>query len=395
MKSKQSLFVITTLVIGFVLIASLIAFMPGQAATNLVVNPGFETGSLSPWTSWNNSVVTGNAHSGTYSMRDGTAAGSGEQTITGLLANENYLLTGWVKTSKSTVTAQVGVKNFGGTETYKTSKSTSWTQLSINFTTGPSSTSATIYCYKPTTNNYVYCDDFSLTDVGSAPTPTPAPTKVLVWSDEFNDTVKDTSKWGYEIGYIRNNEAQYYTNLATNSYEDGSGVLTIKAIRESYQGYAYTSASLNTKGKASWTYGRFEMRARIPTALGTWPAWWWLGTNVDTVGWPACGEIDMMEFYRSISLYNVMDSGQHWFGYNEAFTDSTNYHVWRMEWAAANNIKLYRDDVLKLTYTGGDAAFSRPAYLLINLAIGGSQGGDPSGTTFPQYYYIDYIRIYQ
>ena len=233
------------------------------------------------------------------------------------------------------------------------------------------------------------------TPTTGGPTATTPPSSwVLTWSDEFNDTTIDTSKWGYELGYVRNSEAQYYTNRPENSYEDGSGVLTIKAIRENYQGYAYTSASLNTKGKAWWTYGKFEIRARIPTDLGAWPAWWWLGTNIDQVGWPASGEIDMMEFYRSMSLYNVMDSGQHWFGFNEAFTDSTNYHIWTMEWISASNIKLYRDGVLKLSYNGGDAAFARPGYMLANLAVGGSQGGDPSGTTFPQYYYIDYIRVY-
>ena len=137
------------------------------------------------------------------------------------------------------------------------------------------------------------------------------------------------------------------------------------------------------------------MRAKIPTASGAWPAWWALGTDIDTVGWPRSGEIDMMEFFRLTSLYNVMDSQQSWQSYTEPFTDNANYHVWDMEWNSSKEIKLYRDGVLETTYTGGDHAFDKPFYILANLAIGGDNGGDPSKTTFPLYYYIDYIRVYQ
>lgn len=231
-----------------------------------------------------------------------------------------------------------------------------------------------------------------------APTAKPAKTATpgwhLVWSDEFDGPSIDTTKWGYEIGNIRNHEAQYYTSRPENSYIE-NGNLVIQANREDYNGSAYTSASLNTKDKYSWTYGRFEMRAKIPTASGAWPAWWALGTDIDTVGWPQSGEIDMMEFFRLTSLYNVMDSQQQWTSYTEPFTDNTNYHVWVMEWNSSKEIKLYRDDVLEITYTGRDPAFDKPFYLLVNLAIGGDNGGDPSKTTFPLKYYIDYIRVYQ
>src|SRR5689334_17992126 len=115
-------------------------------AANLVSNPGFETGALSPWGNWNNSVVASNAHTGTYSMQVGTATGSGEQVISGLSPNTAYVLTGWVKTSATSVTGNIGVKNFGGTETFQSSTSTTYTQRTINFTTGAGSTSATIYC---------------------------------------------------------------------------------------------------------------------------------------------------------------------------------------------------------------------------------------------------------
>ena len=162
---KSSRFAIAAFALGIALMVGPVNAQPTQAAgdqVNLVQNPGFETGVLSPWGSWNNSVVASSAHSGTYSMRVGRAAGSGEQTIYGLSPNTSYVLTGWVQTSKSTVAGRIGVKNHGGTETFQTSTSTAYTQLTVSFTTGTANTSATIYCYKPTSNGYVYCDDFNI-----------------------------------------------------------------------------------------------------------------------------------------------------------------------------------------------------------------------------------------
>ena len=228
----------------------------------------------------------------------------------------------------------------------------------------------------------------------------------LVWQDEFNkEGAPDTAYWRFEKGFVRNQELQWYQ--ADNAYCK-NGYLIIEGRREARpspvyvsgskdwkkkrDSIQYTSSSINTAGKLAWKYGRFIMRGRIDISPGMWPAWWTLGIEGN---WPANGEIDMMEFYRSTALYNIMDSGQHWFSYTEGFTDSTNYHTWVMEWNSASSIKLYRDGVLKITYTGGNSAFSKPFYMLANLAIGGNSGGDPSGTAFPQYYYIDYIRVSQ
>src|SRR5687767_10628309 len=138
-------FAIVILIFGF---AALLngSFVAQVEAANLVANPGFESGALSPWGNWNNSVVANNARTGTYSMRVGTATGSGEQVIGGLSPNTAYVLTGWVKTSSTSVTGQIGAKNFGGSEVFQTSTSTTYTQRTINFTTGPSGTSVTIYC---------------------------------------------------------------------------------------------------------------------------------------------------------------------------------------------------------------------------------------------------------
>ncbi len=226
----------------------------------------------------------------------------------------------------------------------------------------------------------------------------------LVWSDEFNGPAIDTSNWGYELGYVRNNEQQYYTNRPENARIE-NGNLLIEARRESYAGYAYTSASLTSQNKRQFQYGRWEMRGRIPTPSGSWPAWWALGSNIDSVGWPKSGEIDMMEYYRSMALFNVMyqnSSGSIiWDSITQTVAPSfgDDYHVWAMEWDT-NQIRLYLDGTLKNSFNVGDATvgsynpFRQPIFMIANLAIGGSNGGDPSGTTFPLRYYVDYIRVY-
>ena len=223
----------------------------------------------------------------------------------------------------------------------------------------------------------------------------------LVWSDEFNDPSINSANWGLEHGLVRNHEAQFYTDRPENARIE-NGNLVIEARRESYEGAAYTSASLLTVGKHSWQYGRFEIRAKIPTASGSWPAWWALGDSISQVGWPKSGEIDMMEYYRNMLLSNVMDSQQNWSSHKDtspsSFQDS--YHTWMMEWNA-NTIKLFRDGALALTYdvnkatVGNYNPFRQPLYLVLNLAIGGTNGGDPSNTIFPLQYSIDYVRVYQ
>ncbi len=223
----------------------------------------------------------------------------------------------------------------------------------------------------------------------------------LVWSDEFNDPSINSANWGFEHGLVRNHEAQFYTDRPENARIE-NGNLVIEARRESYEGAAYTSASLLTAGKHSWQYGRFEIRAKIPTASGSWPAWWALGDSISQVGWPKCGEIDMMEYYRNMLLSNVMDSQQNWSSYKDTLPSSfqNSYHTWMMEWDA-NTIKLFRDGALTLTYdvnkatVGNYNPFRQPLYLVLNLAIGGTNGGDPSNTLFPLQYSIDYVRVYQ
>ncbi|KNY26476.1 RICIN domain-containing protein [Pseudobacteroides cellulosolvens] len=249
----------------------------------------------------------------------------------------------------------------------------------------------------------------SATPASVQATPTPVTSSIpgwkLVWKDEFDDTSINTADWGYEIGYKRNNEAQYYTNRKENARLE-SGNLVIEARREDYSGYKYTSASINTSGKRTWQYGRFELRAKIPTPAGSWPAWWTLGVNN---GWPKNGEIDIMEFYKGKILANVAYQNPQgsivWDSFTKAISNyssnwSNEFHTWVMEWDA-DNIKLYCDNELLNTFSVNSATngtynpFRQPHYMLINLAIGGNNGGDPSQTTFPLKYYVDYVRVYQ
>lgn len=224
----------------------------------------------------------------------------------------------------------------------------------------------------------------------------------LVWSDEFNGLSINPSNWGYELGYRRNREPQYYTSNIRNAKIE-NGCLVITALRENITNgtnvFKYTSASLTTFGKKDWLYGRFEMRAKIPVANGVWPAWWALGTNIAHKGWPACGEIDMMEFYSGVSRYNFVDSKESWEGSkSELFSDDTDFHTWAMEWESSTNIRLFLDGALKATYTNGDPCFSKGFYLTINLALGNypyGAAGNPESLTFPQSLYVDYMRVWQ
>ncbi len=222
------------------------------------------------------------------------------------------------------------------------------------------------------------------------------------WSDEFSGPSIDAAVWGYETGYVRNSEDQYYTNRTENSRID-SGNLLIQARRDNWNGHEYTSASRRSMGKKFWLYGRFEMRAKIDIRQGSWPAWWWLPNSG---GWPAGGEIDMMEFYRGDCLFNVMDGKQIWSSKIKSTASlggsrwANQFHVWTWEWDSSK-IDISLDGTLMNHYAVGNAdgtgpgganPFRRPGYMLVNQAIGGTNGGDPSKTAFPVEYRVDWIR---
>ena len=249
---------------------------------------------------------------------------------------------------------------------------------------------------------------------GSTPPPgpsTPAPAPwTLVFSDEFDAPgALDPAKWGYDIGYIANDEKQYYTSRSENVRAEG-GNLVIEARKEPYQGYAYTSARVVTRGRFEFLYGRVEVRAKLPTGTGTWPAIWMLGTNIGQVGWPTCGEIDIMENVGFEAL--LIHASVHTAAYNHTIgTQKTatvtvanpweDFHVYAMEWYA-DHIDVFVDAQKYFSFrnegTGSRTwPFDKPQYLLVNLAIGGSWGGQKGvdDSLFPHRYLIDYVRIYQ
>jgi len=249
----------------------------------------------------------------------------------------------------------------------------------------------------------------------------------LMWADEFNtDGKPDSENWSYENGFQRNNELQWYQSQNANIKD---GVLVIEGKRELVKNdnydpesgdwrknrefAEYTASSINTRDKKHFQYGIVEVRAKIDTARGMWPAIWTLGISK---GWPANGEIDFMEYYlvddEPTILANAAwanpNHGAEWDGAQVPFSDflktdpdwPNKYHIWKMEWTV-DYIKLHLDgellnevDLSKTTNPDGFNPFQQPHYLLLNLAIG-SNGGDPSSTKFPRKYMVDYVRIYQ
>lgn len=249
----------------------------------------------------------------------------------------------------------------------------------------------------------------------------------LVWQEEFSeeDSV-DLSTWNFEKGFVRNNELQWYQEANASQQ---NGILLIQGRREKLanpgfeagsenwkkaRAFAeYTSSSINTRGKYDFQFGILEVKAKIDTSAGMWPAIWTLGV---TKPWPANGEIDVMEFYQIKGEQTILA--------NAAWADATNranwdeskipfsqflendpqwankFHIWKMDWTE-ESIKIYLDDVLlneidlgKTLNPDGFNPFHQPHYILLNLAIG-SNGGDPSPTDFPREYQVDYVRVYQ
>lgn len=236
----------------------------------------------------------------------------------------------------------------------------------------------------------------------------------LVWADEFNyNGAPDLSKWTHEVNGNGggNNELQYYTNFAENSRVQDS-MLIIEARQENYLGKAYTSARLVSYNKASFTYGKMEARIKLPFGQGIWPAFWMLGDNIHTgTGWPACGEIDILEMIgggegRDDKVYGTIHwadaSGNHaqYGGAKQLNTGIFNdeFHVFAIEWTETS-IKWFLDGVqyhvVSIT-PDHMSEFHNNFFILLNLAVGGNWPGSPDGsTTFPQQMWVDYVRVYQ
>lgn len=259
----------------------------------------------------------------------------------------------------------------------------------------------------------------------------------LVWSDEFNTDGKvDTTNWNFARGFQYNKEAQWYQTA--NAYcKDGKLIIEARKEHSPNPDYdpdsehwgkkrlyvEYTSSRLNTAEKREFLYGRFEIRAKIPTAKGAWPAFWTLGTGCEYggIGWPQCGEIDIMEYYpvngephvlgnvgwgtdqhmvakwrdKRVPLSHFLAKDPQW---------KEKFHIWRMDWDS-ECIRLYLDDeLINETFThetinvklaDGYNPFKHPHYILLNLALGGVNGGPIDDTAFPMKFEIDYVRVYQ
>jgi beta-glucanase (GH16 family) len=240
-------------------------------------------------------------------------------------------------------------------------------------------------------------------------TPTSYSGKTLVWSDEFDGTTINPTTWTFEAGAggWGNAELETYTSKTANAFQS-KGNLIIEARKESSG--IYTSARMITKNKKVFTYGRIDVRAKIPTAKGMWPAIWMLGNNIDQVGWPACGEMDIMEL---VGLEpNKVHGTLHWgatptlhsskeAGY--VLTSGTfdqQFHVYSMLWVK-DQVQIYIDDILYNTITTSNTAgstypFNSDFFFILNVAVGGNWPGPPDATTvFPQRMIVDYVRVFQ
>lgn len=242
----------------------------------------------------------------------------------------------------------------------------------------------------------------------------------LIWSDEFNGAAgssPDATKWQmiYGGGGFGNQELQYYTRRPANVTISGTGNLVITARHENYTGTdgvtrSYTSAALQTKGLFQTTYGRLEARIRIPAGQGLWPAFWAVGANVDTVGWPQSGEIDMMENLGSnpFTLLGSIHGPQAGNSRGYALTATMRspvslaggYHVYGVVWSPGQ-VVFTLDGVPYSTRTpsslpaGSTWVFDKPFFLIVNLAVGGTWPGAPNATTpFPATMLVDWIRVY-
>lgn len=235
----------------------------------------------------------------------------------------------------------------------------------------------------------------------------------LIWQDEFTGNSINSDDWSFDLGNGTggwgNNELEYYR--AENAWVADS-VLTIEARQESFGGQNYTSAKLKTFGKKSFQYGHIDIRALLPKGKGLWPALWTLGNNINSVGWPACGENDIMEMIGGdnngeYKVYGTL----HW-EYNGGQADSGGsktlpssdysfaeaYHVFSIDWDE-NYIKWYVDNqqYYEIDISGSDMSeFHQPHWFIFNVAVGGSWPGNPNSTTvFPQQMKVDYIRVFQ
>ena len=406
-----------------------------EAVNLMIPDFGFEAGASSAlWGA--SSIVENNAYSGSFAARldeGDSGAGSGyRRTITGLRPNTAYTFRAYVKTEGGS--ASIGVKDYGSAEVTRSFEAPAYQAVDIQFATGEGITSATCYIYNGLGDaNSVFIDDPSFVSNETKWPLLPVATGdyQLIFSDEFNSEGGiDTTKWLPEVGFKRNNEAQYYR--AENLSQSG-GHLIITAKREQVlnanydpsatdwrqsRQYAYwTSGSIKTEGKFNFLYGKIVCSAKVTNLPGTWPAIWTVGGGE----WPATGEIDIMENFGGKILANFATAGS---GRYNAFWDGTHrdvsslpmidenpwvdrFHTWELVWGPDSATISMDGEVLNTFNPAitnladshahpGIAPFRTFGQLLwLNLAIGGNGGGDHSGLPAETVYKVDYIRVYQ
>lgn len=231
----------------------------------------------------------------------------------------------------------------------------------------------------------------------------------LVWAEEFDGKKINTKIWNFEKGLGHNNEEQYYTSRKKNIRVE-NGMLVITALKENFNGAKYTSGRINTIDNKLFKYGRLEIRAMLPKGSGTWPAIWMLGENRERDGYPACGEIDIMEHVgkspneiHGAIHYPELDNKTLNSSANkiEMPTSEDDFYIYSMEWNE-EEIKYFINDELYHSFSLEDAdregrenIFQKPFYLIINLALGGKWAGEIDDSIFPAQFYVDYIRYYK
>ena len=445
-------------------------------AANILINPGFEAGSLTNWTAFggNNYTVSGAsiAHDGVnyykvYGQFSSTTNYTGIYQDNPSAPGAIYSADGWAYSLSSDnikgqdlIWLEVSFRDASGnalalyrSATVNSNNITSlgglntWFDLPItnqcSFTNpsklillpgtvtntvaslvAPAGTVSVRYQVvfeqgSDNANGSMYFDDLTLNQTGGTVVTPPPPTQWnIVWDDEFNGPTINPDNWVFETGGggWGNNELENYTSR-TNNARIVNGQLIIEADQENYGGSSYTSARMKTQGKWSWTYGRVEARIKIPRGQGIWPAFWMLGANIGSVGWPTCGEIDIMENIGKTSdqgtVHGTIHGPQSGGDYNGGAGVSGTYtlpggtaladdfHIYAVEWTP-NQIKWFMDTNQYFTATaaglpgGATWVFTQPQFLLFNVAVGGNWPGNPNGTTvFPQQMVVDYVRVYQ
>ena len=221
----------------------------------------------------------------------------------------------------------------------------------------------------------------------------------LIWSDEFDGSSVNTSKWSFETGPGVNNEKQYYQS-SNASVSNGNLVITAK--KQTVNGWNYTSARMNTAGHFTTQYGRVEARIKLASGQGLWPAFWMLGNNISTVQWPKCGEIDIMEQVNTSStIYGTIhwDANGHVSYGGNTSTSITDYHVYAIEWDASS-IRWYVDGNQYATANilnniNSTEEFHKPFFIILNMAVGGDFPGQTiDESKLPANMYVDYVRVY-